>query len=233
MIKKAIILSAGYGKRMGEATKDIPKVMLKVAGKPLLEHQINLLRSYGVKEICINLHYLPQSIIDFFGDGSDFGVKIYYNFEPELLGTSGALSAFKEILNEDFFVIYGDVLGKVDLHKLEEFHNTKRSAGTLIVHPSNHPEDSDIAQVKEDGQIIKLIKKPGNKEFGILGNAAWYICTPCIYDYLSSGSSDFIRDVFPRMIEKGLAIYGYETDEFISDVGTPERFALAEKYFMS
>ena len=232
-ITKAIILSAGLGTRMGSLTKDIPKVMLELNGKPLLLHNIELLKSYGVNEFCINLHYLPEAIKDFLGDGSKFGVKIHYNFEPELLGTSGALTAFKDVLTEDFFVIYGDIIGKIDIKKWIDFHKGKKSDSTLIVHPSSHPEDSDIVQLDSNSKVMRLIKKPGNRNFGILGNAAWYIVSPKIFDFIPRGNSDFIKDVFPKMVEKGLNLYGYNTEEFISDVGTPERFQKAERYLKS
>jgi NDP-sugar pyrophosphorylase family protein len=228
MIKKAIILSAGLGTRMGELTKKIPKVMLELNGKPLLLHNIEKLKSYGVTEFCLNLHYLPDVIKTYFGDGSRFGVKIHYNTEPQLMGTAGALHAFKNILTEDFFVIYGDVIGNIDLQKWEKFHYEKKSAATLVVHESSHPEDSDIAQLDDYGKIKKLVKKPGNRDFGILGNAAWYIVSPKIFRYLPDGQSDFIKDVFPKMLTAGEALYGYDTDEFIGDVGTPERFRKAE-----
>ncbi|GEM_PF-693034 len=231
-ISKAIILSAGLGTRMGDVTKRIPKVMLELKGKPLLLHNIEKLKEYGVKEFYLNLHYLPETIINYFGDGSKFGVKISYNLEPELLGTSGALNAFKECLNEDFFVIYGDVIGKINFENWVKFHKEKNADVTLIIHPSNHPEDSDIVEIQEsNSKIINLIKKPGNKNFGILGNAAWYIVSPKIFEFIPKGNSDFIKDVFPEMLKAGLNLYGYNTLEFLSDVGTPERFKKAEEKF--
>lgn len=229
MIKKAIILSAGLGTRMGDKTRDLPKVMLELNGKPILEHNLDALKSYGVEEVCINLHYLPEKIKEYFGDGKKWNIKINYNFEPEILGTSGALVAFKDVLNEDFFVIYGDVLGKIDIKKWVEFHEKNRSNATLIVHESSHPEDSDIAQLRKDGRIIKLVHKPGNSDFGNIGSAAWYIVSPQIFEFLPNGKSDFIKDVFPRMMSAGLRLYGYQTGEFLMDVGTPDRFKKAEE----
>lgn len=230
MITKAIILSAGLGTRMGEKTKTIPKVMLEIGGKSLLQHSIEKLRDYGVREICLNLFYLPEVIKDYFGDGSKFGVKIYYNLEPELLGTSGALTAFKNILTEDFFVVYGDVFWDIDLQKLEKFHKEKKSEATLFVHPSSHPEDSDIVQLDENSKITNLIKKPGNKNFGIIGNACLYLLLPKIFDFIPEGNSDFIKDVFPTMIQQKFNLYGYNSPELILDIGTPERFYKIEKY---
>ena len=232
MIKKAIILSAGKGVRMEEATENLPKVMLKLAGKPLLQYNIELLKKHGVEDICINLHHFPEKIKGFLEDGSGFGVKVHYNYEPELLGTSGSLLAFKKILNEDFFVIYGDVIGEVDLKKWVSFHKEKKSDATLIVHKSSHPEDSDIVQINENGKITRLINKPGNRDYGILGSAAWYIVSPKVFNYLSEGNSDFIRDIFPKMIKDGSDLYGYNTDELLGDVGTPKRFKKMEAHFV-
>lgn len=214
---------------MGDLTKKIPKVMLELDGKPLLLHNIERLKEYGVTEFCINLHYLPDQIKNYLGNGEKYGVKIYYNYEPELMGTSGALQAFKNILTEDFFVIYGDIIGEVDIEKWVNFHENKKADATLIVHESSHPEDSDIAQIGEKDEIIKLIHKPGNTNYGSLGNAAWYIVSPKVYDFLPEGKSDFVKDVFPKMLNAGLNLFGYNTEEFLSDVGTPERFEKAEK----
>lgn len=229
MIKKAIILSAGMGTRMLGMTQNLPKVMLELNGKPILEYNLERLASYGVKEVCINLYHLPEKIKNFVQNGDKWGLKINYNIEPELLGTSGALNKFKEVLNENFFVIYGDVIGDVNLEKWVNFHENNRSDATLIVHESSHPEDSDIVQVDERSRIIKVIHKPRNRDYGILGSAAWYIVSPKIFEFIPEGKSDFIKDVFPKMLEKGLNLYGYNTNEFLSDVGTPERFKKVEE----
>lgn len=231
-IKKAVILSAGSGTRMGSLTNDTPKVMLKLAGKPLLQYHVELMRKHGVSEICINLHYLPEKIKTFLGDGRKFGVKIHYSYEPELLGTAGALRAFKDILTEDFFIIYGDVIGVVSIDKWAEFHEVKNADATLIIHCSNHPEDSDVVQIEKDARIVNFFHKPGHRSFGVMTVAAWHIMTHKIFDYLPLGNSDLVKDVLPKMQRSGLRLYGYTTEEFLMDAGTPERFKEIESHFL-
>jgi NDP-sugar pyrophosphorylase family protein len=231
-IKKAVILSAGSGTRMGSLTNHTPKVMLKLAGKPLLQCHIELMKKHGVSEICINLHYLSEKIKTFLGNGRKFGVKIHYSYEPELLGTAGALRAFKDILTEDFFIIYGDVIGVVDVDQWVEFHKTKNADATLIIHRSVHPEDSDIIQIDRDSRIIDFFHKPGHSAFGIMTVAAWHIMTPKVFNCLPPGNSDLVKDVFPKMQRSGLRLYGYHTEEFLMDAGTPERFKEIESHFL-
>ena len=113
---------------------------------------------------------------------------------------------------------------------MQEFHKEKKSLATLVVHASDHPEDSDIVQINKYGMITRLIHKPGNMDFGDLGNAALYIVEPKIFDYLPREKSDFIKDVFPKMISNGESLYGYDTDEFVKDAGTPLRIAKVEEY---
>jgi mannose-1-phosphate guanylyltransferase / phosphomannomutase len=227
---KAMILAAGKGSRMAEITKDeISKLLLNLDGKPIIQDQIEKLRDIGVREICMNLHFKPESLREFLGDGSKFGVKINYNYEPEILGTSGSLLAFKDILDETFFVIYGDIFHDMDLKKLYEFHTEKKAKATLVVHKSSHPEDSDIAEI--DGEkIIALHHKPGTREFGDIGNAALYVVEPVIFNYLPREKSDFIKDIFPKMLEAGEKVCAYNTPEFIKDTGTPERLTQVQQY---
>ena len=231
-IRKAVILSAGSGTRMGELTHDTPKVMLKLAGKPLLQYHIDLMKEHGVSEICVNLHYLPEKIKTFLGDGKKFGVRIHYHYEPELLGTAGALQAFKDILTEDFFIIYGDVVGIVNIDQWVEFHQAKNADATSIIHYSNHPEDRDIVQINKDSKIVNFFHKPGHRSFGVMTAAAWHIMTRRIFDYLPLGNSDLAGDILPQMQKSGLRIYGYHTEEFLMDAGTPERFKETESHFL-
>jgi mannose-1-phosphate guanylyltransferase/phosphomannomutase len=227
---KSIILSAGKGTRMGGLSKDIPKVMLNIGEKPILYHQIENLKKHDVKEVCINTHYLPEKIRDYFKNGEKFGVKIYYSYEPELLGTSGALNNFKDILNETFIVVYGDVFNFVNFSDMHKFHKEKGSLATLAVRKTDHPFDSDIVQLYKDGRIKSVVHKPGNLNFGDIGNVAIYILEPEIFKYLPKGESDFIKEIFPKMIKKCERLYGYNIKEFAKDVGTPERLNQVQQY---
>lgn len=224
---KAVILAAGLGTRMQAVFPNIPKVMLPIGGKPLLEWAITHLKKFGFNEIYINLHFLPEKIKNYFGDGEKFGVKITYSFEPEILGTAGALVNFKKYLNETFTVVYGDVLTTLDFGKFLKFHQQKKSQATLLVHQTDHPEDSDLVRIDNKGKIIKFYLKPHKKPIKDTGlsSAAIYILEPEILKFLSEKvPSDFVHDFFPVLIKEKLRLFGYESTEFAKDVGTPKRY---------
>jgi len=227
---KAIILSAGKGTRVQEINQEIPKVLIEILGKPMLKWNIDLLKKYNINEIAINTHWLAEKIKDYLGDGRKFGINVKYSYEPELLGTSGALNNFKDFFNDIFLVIYGDVISDINLEKLIKFHKKNKGVATLVVHESSHSEDSDIIQMDGKNKVINFVHKPGNRDFGNLGNAALYVVEPIIFKYLPEGKSDFIEDIFPKMIKNGEQIYGYKTKEFIKDAGTPNRLNEVQQY---
>lgn len=224
---KAVILCAGEGTRLRPLTNKLPKVMLPIAGKPILEHHIEYYKRYNITDIYINLHHLPEKIMKYFKEGGDFGVNIDYSYEERLLGTAGALNGFREQLEPGgtFVVHYGDVISEVNLERMLAYHREKGSVATLAVHPTDHPQDSDIVVMDGEGRITGLHHKPGTPEHGNLGNAAFYLLEPKVLEYLpKEGKHDFVRDIFPRMLEGGEPSYGHLTDEFLKDMGTPERY---------
>ena len=234
-VQKAVILSAGMGTRLGELTRNLPKVMVPIAGKPMLEHHIEWLKTFGVREFYLNLHYLGDVISDHFGDGSYWDVEIHYHSEERLLGTAGALHGFNSFLDETFLVQYGDVFSRLDLARLAAFHFERDSAATLVVHPSSHPHDSDIIELAGEARIRHIHHKPGDDRFGNLGNAGAYLLEPSVLDHLSPDQreEDFCRDLFPRMLAAGETLCGYDTSDLLLDVGTPERLAWIEQHLTS
>lgn len=229
---KAIILSAGIGKRIRPLTDNIPKVMLPINGKPLLENHINLLKKWGITDIAINLHYLPEKITEYFKDGSNFGVKINYSYEEELLGTSGAVKKLANFFDETFIVIYGDIAVDSNLKNLIDFHKKNNAIATLVVHESDHPEDSDVVEMNGKNDIIKLWKNPHKiMPQSNLTNAALYVLEPEVLEFIPAGESDFIKDVFPSLLKNNKKVIGYNTPEFIKDMGTLERYETVKKYF--
>lgn len=229
---KAVILSAGMGTRLGELTRDRPKVMVEIAGRPMLEHHVLWMREAGITDFFINLFYLGPVIESYFGDGARWGVKIHYSHEEKLLGTAGSLYGFQEQLTDTFLVQYGDVYSRLDLKRFQEFHQGRNSAATLVVHPSSHPHDSDIVTLAEDGRIERLYHKPGDDRFGNIGNAGAYLLEPVAMDYLTEErrEQDFCKHVFPKMLAAEERVFGYNTDDLLLDVGTPERLAWIEQY---
>lgn len=222
-----VILAGGKGTRLG--LKDIPKPMCPVAGKPLLERQIELARSYGIKEIFILSGFKAEVIRNYFGDGSRWGVTIHHVVEDHPLGTAGSLKELEGCLEKRFMVFYGDVVMDFDLQAfIDADAEHPESVGTIIVHPGNHPYDSDLVEMDESGLITGFLPKP--HALGLiyrnLNNAAVYILGQDIFSYIDRGiASDIGRDVFPRLLAAGRMLRGYHTPEFIRDMGTPERLA--------
>lgn len=222
---KAIILAGGKGERLGSLVFNIPKPMIKIGNLPLLEHQVNLLKKYGIKEIIILTGYLSEVIEKHFKDGGDFGVKITYFKEKKPLGTTGGLKEIENKLKGDFIVVYGDVMADMDIARLIAFHKEKNSACTLVLHPNDHPQDSDLVETNEDQRIIAFHPKPhsDSKYFRNLVNAGFYVISPKILKYIKKGvKADFGKDIFPKIVKKE-ALYGYSTAEYLKDMGTPKR----------
>lgn len=224
---KAVILSAGEGTRMRSLFPNTPKAMLPINGKPILEHHIKHLKKFGVKNFYINLHHLPKIIKDYFGNGENFGVQIEYSFETKLLGTSGALINFKDQLNETFIVLYADIFTSLDFGKFLEFHKKNNSQTTLLVHKTDHPNDSDLVVVGTNNRIKNFHLSPHTKPVTDtnLSNAAIYILEPEVLQFLPAVfPSDFVEDFFPSLLKKGVRLYGYSSNEFSKDIGVPERY---------
>lgn len=235
---QAIILSAGEGKRLRPLTNNVPKVMLDINGKPVLEYHITLLKQHGINEIFLNLFTHPRKIIDYFEDGKKIGVNIAYSREdlessykgPLLLGSAGSLHNFKNQLKDDFFVIYGDVFMEVDFSKMYKFHKMKNSLFTIAVHKASHPLDSDLIEFDRNKRIINWLKAPHGRTSGV-NNAGLYIINSKILELLPlEVPLDFAHGFIPLLLEKSLPLFAYETTEFMMDMGTLDRYnSLIEK----
>lgn len=226
-----IILAGGKGTRMGELARQLPKPMIPIAGKPLLEHQIDLARRYGITDVILLTGYRGEVIEDYFGDGADFGVRIRYHRETSPLGTAGALKAVEPWIEGDFLVFYGDIVMDVDLDRLMAFHASHGPLATLVVHPNNHPHDSDLLAMNASGRITAFYPKPRPSDayHRNLVNAALYVMSPRLLWAIPPGQfADLGRDIFPALVGDGQAVFGYNTPEYLADVGTPERFGQVE-----
>ena len=220
-----VIIAGGKGTRLG--LKDIPKPMAPILDRPLLEYHIELARRYGIKEIFILSGYLANVIEDYFGDGSKFGVKIRHIVEPFPLGTAGSLKLLEGKLQDRFMVFYGDVVMDFDIESFVEFASCHDSVGTILVHPNDHPYDSDLLEIDIDGRVVKMFPKPhvNTKYYQNLVNAAVYIFSPKVFDYIEKGvSQDFGKHILPKIVESGASLYAYKTAEYIKDMGTADRF---------
>lgn len=231
---KAVILAAGLGTRMQKDFPNVPKVMLPIGGKPLLEYAILHLKKFGFNEIYINLHYLPDAIKNHFGNGQKFGVKITYSFEAEILGTAGALINFKEHLDETFSVIYGDEFTILKFDKFLRFHKEKKSQVSLLVHETDHPEDSNLVKVDKEGKIEKFHLKPHKKPIlnTNLSSSPIYFIEPEVLKFLPKKlPSDFVGDFFPKLLENKVRLFGYWSEEYTKDMGTKNRYEEVQEIF--
>lgn len=232
---KAVILAGGKGTRMGSLTAEIPKPMLPLLGKPLLEYHIELLRDYGITEIWILVNYLKDSIIQHFGNGEAWNVSIQYYEELEPLGTTGGIKAIESHLTEDFLVLYGDVLVNMDLQRLINFHREQNADATLVLHPNDHPYDSDLVELNQQKRITAFHPKPHPEDeyFRNLVNAGLYVFSPVILNSIPAGvARDFGRDIFPSIVSANY-LAGYNTTEYLKDMGTPERLRKVEADLLS
>lgn len=229
-----VIIAGGKGTRLG--LKDIPKPMVKIGEKPLLEHQIELAKKYGINEVFILSGHLANVIEEYFGDGSNFGVKIHHIVEPYPLGTAGSLKLLEGQLNDRFLVFYGDVVMDFDIKSFIEFDKQYDSIGTAIIHPNDHPYDSDLLEIDNNNRVVKVLPKP-HKEgeyYQNLVNAAVYIFSSKIFKYIEDGiSQDFGKHILPKIVEAGETLIGYRTPEYIKDMGTADRFEAVKNDFLT
>ena len=232
----AVILAGGKGERLKHLTEYIPKPMIQIEGMPVLERQINLLRQYKITDIHILTGYLGYVISNYFGDGKILGVNIKYFPEDKPLGTSGCIKELEGNIQDDFLVVYGDLMLNMKLDNFIAFHKRKGGTATLVVHPNDHPCDSDLVVMDDsNNKIIDFLTKDKKPlYYANLVNAAVYILSPVVFGYIPEGiQSDFVRDVFPEMLRCSEKIYGYKTVEYIKDMGTVDRFEKVNKNFIS
>ena len=221
---KAVILAAGKGKRLGIITKNTPKPMIKVNGKPILEHNLNMCRKAGINDVFINIHHAYNKIKNYFGDGSKFGVNITYNYEPKLLGTAGALKPFqKSLIPSPFFVIYGDNFIDYDLLDLNIFHEKNNADISILFHWRKDIMHSGIALFKEDSSIVEFIEKPKNvnKNGDWVNAGIYYIKCSDIFEHINK-FDDFGLNVFPRLLKKHYKIFGHRLRVNLVAIDTPD-----------
>lgn len=229
----AVIQAGGKGTRLAALTKDkIPKPMLPLNGKPMLEWQIEQLGKYGIREVVIICGHLAEKIKEYFGDGREWGIQISYLEEKEPLGSAGALYFLRERLAEkNFLLIFGDVMFDIDMHRMADFHERKESLATLLVHPNAHPQDSDLILMDKNCHITGFIPKGTARGVWYQNcvNAGIYILNGLILNGMEEACRrDLEKELLFPMIGTG-RIYGYRTPEYVKDAGTEERFFRAER----
>jgi D,D-heptose 1,7-bisphosphate phosphatase len=234
MAGQLIILAGGAGTRLRARLGDLPKPMIPIVGKPLLEHQVELAIKYGFTDLIFFVHYRADLIENHFGDGKKFGVQIRYILEKEPLGTAGAVFAGFEHLAERFVVLYGDTMVNVDLNRIWNAHEKTGAAATLLLHPNDHPFDSDLVELDSNSFVTAFHNRPHadnawrqnlvNAGLYVLEKSALQKCADVKPAKPDSKIVDFGKDIFPALVARGERLLGYNSPEFIKDIGTPERY---------
>lgn len=229
---QAVIMAGGKGTRLSGLTRDeIPKPMVPILGKPLLLWQMDALKQHGITNILLVIGHLGHVIQNYFGNGRTFGLHIQYYHEEVPLGTAGALARIRPMLEETFFLIYGDVLFDIDLSRMERFHSQKQSAATLFVHPNSHPFDSDLVEMDAEQRVLRFDSKQNLRSgwYDNCVNAGLYLMDRGICDELPDQERiDLEADVLMPLCRRKGAIYAYPSPEYIKDIGTMERIRAAE-----
>lgn len=232
-IMKIVIMAGGKGTRISTVNSEVPKPMITILDKPVLEYQIDCLRNQGFDDIILIIGYLGYIIKDYFGDGSKisavtgkpFGVHISYIEEQKPLGTAGALYLLKDKITDDFLLINGDIIFDIDIKRLYKFHKDKGGVATLFTHPNDHPYDSGIIIADNNGKVVNWLHKEDERLwYKNCVNAGIHMFSPKILDVFKELKKiDLDRDVLKPLIITG-ELFAYNSPEYIKDMGTPDRF---------
>lgn len=235
---RAMVLCAGYGTRLGHLTLKVPKPMLLLQERPVLEYIVSHLAYHGFDQIAINLHFMPEAIRDYFGDGSRWNTNVTYSYEPELSGTAGGVKRMEHFLRQGdaFLVQYGDVLTDQDFAPLLQFHRDRNALATLLLH--QRAGSNSVVTMDEEGRIVGFLERPteGARRgaHSTWVNSGICICNPEFLDAIPAGiPCDLPRDVFPKLIGTG-RLYGFTLSGYRCAIDSPDRLeeaglALAEK----
>lgn len=232
---KAIIIAGGRGERLKPLTNTVPKPMIEVSGKPILEHTINLLRKNGIKDIIIALCHLPESIRNYFKDGSDFGVNISYVFEdPKIpMGTAGAILPARKNITDPFIVTYADTLRELDVAHMTKFHLASKSIATINVYQHRGTNHKSTLHFNKDNILTKFEEHISSKELQndfVWSNGSFYIFDPKIFEYIPDNyKSDFSSDIFQKLLSINKTISVFPSSGYFIDIGTKENLEKAIK----
>lgn len=223
-----VIMAGGLGTRLGALTKNVPKPMLQVGGKPMLQHIIELFVSHGFTKFMLSVNYKSEIIKEFFADGSKFGIEIVYLEETRRLGTGGALSLIDFELDEPFFVTNGDVITSIDYEDMLRYHKTNNSKATMGVRKSTHKIPYGVVESDELNNIVELREKP---EFSYFINTGAYILEPEVISLIPVNEFYDLPTLFERLNKKGELIKSYEVSNYWIDMGQPEDYDLIRQKF--
>lgn len=243
---KTVIMAGGKGTRISSVASDIPKPMIKIEGKPVLEWEIDSLREQGFTDIILTVSHMADQIIDYFGDGSKFGVCIQYFNEETPLGNAGALFKLRDQLEDDFLLLNADAIFDVDFNRFVDFHRSKGGLVTLFTHPNSHPYDSGVLIADENGSVERWLTKEDARPqwYRNRVNAGLHVINPAVLEMTgidpetvgTEGSDgkpvkvDLDRQILKPLCGTG-KIFCYDSPEYVKDMGTPDRYEAVSRDF--
>ena len=231
---KAFLLAAGFGTRLRPLTDQIPKCLVPIQGKPLLEWWFLLLKKHGVTEVLVNTHYLAEQVRAFIHlyNTRNTGLAVTEYYEPILLGSGGTVLANREFVSgeQEFFICYADNLTNIDLTSLLAAHREGGEVLTMALFRASHPEQCGIAELDKYGRIVSFIEKPSSPQSN-LANAGIYVAGQRLFDFFPNAKFvDFGKDILPRLANQ---MIGWETSDYLIDIGTPENYAKAQQEWVT
>ncbi len=228
---RAVVMAGGKGTRLASISKDIPKPMFPIDGKPILDYQIESLKKSGITEIIIIVGHLGDIIKHHLGNGRKYGIHIDYITEEEPLGTAGALFFLRGKMEDDFVLLFGDLILDVDFNRFMSFHKKHGAIVTLYGHPNSHPFDSDVIVVDSGDRVTEILSKKEERDFYYHNfvNAGLYCVSPKLLETIEAPVKlDLEKTLIAAQIEQG-TVYAYKSTEYVKDMGTPDRLnAVAE-----
>ena len=232
---KTVIMAGGRGTRIAEFIGNIPKPMIPIKGKPVLEWEIECLRDQGFDDIILTVSHMKEAIISHFGDGGSFGVRIDYFIEETPLGNAGALFRMRDKLTEDFLLLNADSVFDVDFNRFVEFHRQKGGLATLFTHPNDHPYDSGLILTDGDSAVTGWLTKEDQRPewYRNCVNAGLHILSPKLLENMpDTPKVDLDRQILKPLAGTG-KMFAYQSPEYVKDMGTPERLRAVTEDFES
>lgn len=218
---KAVVMAGGEGSRLRPLTIGRPKPMVPMVSKPVMAHILDLLKRQGITEVVVTLHFMPEIIQSYFGDGSSLGIKIDYTIEETPLGTAGSVKNAQEYLDEPFIIISGDAVTDINLQEIVAFHQARQAEATLTLYRVPNPLEYGVIITDSDGKISQFLEKPSWGEvISDTVNTGIYLIDPSVLDLIEEGvPTDWSKDVFPQLLAAGRSLYGYVAEGNWTDVG--------------